>query len=82
MLTLNDHKEIAETLHDVRDAIHDVLNVTNEKLPKRSRASEAVVRLVRAYEQVRCLLDAAMYDQYVDAPEPSPYFKRGVGNAR
>ncbi len=77
MLTLDEHKELALYLHEIRDRISSIMRITHPRLPKRSRASESVWRLQRSVDQTRCLMDSAMYDQYPDAPYPSMYYGSG-----
>jgi hypothetical protein len=76
-LTLDDHKELALCLHEIRDRVSAIMRITHPKLPKRSRASENIWKLQRSVDQVKCLLDSLMYDQHPDAREPSVYYSNG-----
>jgi hypothetical protein len=60
-LTLDDHKELALCLHEIRDRVSAIMRITHPKLPKRSRASENIWKLQRSVDQVKCLLDSLMY---------------------
>lgn len=77
ILTLDEHKQLALYLHEIRDRIGGIGRITHPKLPKRSRASENVWKLERTVNQLKCLLDSLMYEQHADAPEPSVYYTNG-----
>jgi hypothetical protein len=76
-MTIDEHRKLALYLHEIRDRISGIGRITYPKLHKRSRASENVGKLQRTVDDLRCLLDALMYEQYIDAPEPSFYYTNG-----
>jgi hypothetical protein len=76
-LSLDDHKQLALCLHEIRDRVSAIMRITHPKLPKRSRASENIWKLQRSVDQVKVLLDSVMYDQHDDAPSPSMYYSNG-----
>jgi hypothetical protein len=75
-MTIDEHKKLALYLHEIRDRLFAMGRITYQ-LPKRSRTSENVRKLHRTVDDLRCLLDGLMYEQHIDAPEPSVYYSNG-----
>lgn len=76
-VTLAEHEIVALYLHEIRDRVSAIARITSVKLPKRSRASENIWKLQRTVDQIRCLLDSAMYDEHPEAVSPSVYYASG-----
>ncbi len=80
-MNIDEHTEIAEHFREMRELLRPIMSHTCQ-LPKHSRAYEGVGRLSYALSNARLLLDAQMAADCPNTPHPSPYYARGVHDAR
>ncbi|KKN57522.1 hypothetical protein LCGC14_0561390 [marine sediment metagenome] len=64
MLTLEEHKEIAATLHTVRDSVSEVYDTLCGGYGWRTRQTNMAINMFEPLDRLRGLLECALRDEH------------------